>query len=152
MSERFVRLAAYLRPKAPQIEELPEVVSEPVHPDVEDTIGAARRFRAALADALDTAVAYLLREIAVNVLARELALAPADVAAVVVAALARLNDERVLLVRAHPEDLDALTALEIECVADAKLHRGEVLFEVRSGTIDLRFGARLEAAVAACAP
>ena len=36
------------------------------------TFGAVRRFRAALADALDVAVQQLLAEIAENVLAREL--------------------------------------------------------------------------------
>ncbi len=152
MFERFVPLAAFLRPERPRIDVPPEAVPEPVHPDVEDALGAARRFRAALADALDVAVVHLLREISTNVLGRELKTARADVAAVVAAALARFEDERVLVIRAHREDLDALAVFEIECVADSRLRRGEVLFEVKSGTIDQRFAARLEAAIAACAP
>ena len=152
MSERFVPLAAYLRPETPAIEVFPEVVPQAVHPDIEDAVGAARRFRAAVADALDAAVTPLLREISANVLGRELKIAQADVAAVVAAALARFEKERVLVIRAHCEDLEALADFGIECVADSRLGRGELFFEVRSGTIDLRFAARLEAAVAACAP
>jgi len=152
MFERFVPLAAFLRPERPRIDVPPEEVAEPVHPDVEDAVGAARRFRAALSDALDVAVVHLLREISANVLGRELKTADCDVAAIVAAALARFEDERVLVIRAHREDLDALAVFEIECVADSRLRRGEVLFEVRSGTIDQRFAARLEAAIAACVP
>src|SRR5271165_4621420 len=44
---------------------------------------AARRFRAAVADAVDVAVQQLLAEIAENVLARELELRPADIGAIV---------------------------------------------------------------------
>jgi len=152
MSERFVPLAAYLRPETPAIEVFPEVVPQAVHPDIEEAIGAARRFRAAVADAVEAALTPLLHEIADNVLGRELKIAPADVAAVVAAALARFEKERVLVIRAHCEDLEALAAFGIECVADSRLGRGEMFFEVRSGTIDLRFAARLEAALAACAP
>ncbi len=152
MSERFVPLAAFLRPETPPIEVPPAVVSQPVHPDIDEAVGAARTFRAGLADALDAAVVRLLREISTMVLGRELRIAQADVTAVAAAALARFEEERVLVIRAHCEDLEALAALGIECVADSRLGRGELFFEVRSGTIDLRFAARLEAAVAACAP
>jgi flagellar biosynthesis/type III secretory pathway protein FliH len=152
MFERFVPLAAFLRPEKREIEMAQEAVPEPVHPDIEDAVAAARRFRAALSDALDVAVMRLLREISTNVLGRELATSHADVAAVVTAALARLEDESVLVIRANRDDLDALAVFAIECVADSRLRRGEVLFEVKSGTIDQRFTARLEAAVAACAP
>jgi len=152
MFERFVPLAAFLRPETPPLELPTESAYEAVHPDVEDAVGAARRFRAGLADALDAGVLCLLREISTNVLGRELKIAQADVAAVVAAALARFDEERVLVIRAHCEDLEKLAAFGIECVADSRLRRGELFFEVRSGTIDLRFAARLEAAVAACAP
>jgi flagellar biosynthesis/type III secretory pathway protein FliH len=150
MSERFVPLAAFLRPVSPVTETPPVVAPEPPHPDVADAISSARRFRAALADALEAAVARLLREIAAGVLARELEMAEADIAAIAVAAVARFEEEKILLIRAHPGDLDALRRLEIECLADPRLRRGELLFEVRSGSIDLRFEARLETAVAAC--
>ena len=152
MFEGFVPLAAFLRPERPRIDVLPEAVPEPLHSDIEDAVGAARRFRAALSDALDVAVVRLLREISTNVLGRELQTADCDIAAVVAAARARFENERVLVIRAHPQDLDALGVFEIECVADSRLRQGEVLFEVRSGTIDQRFAARLEAAVSACVP
>ena len=110
-----------------------------------------RRFRAALADALDVAVQQLLAEIAENVLARELRLAGADVAAVVAKTRERFSNERVLTVRVHPRDRNALRGLEIDAVVDESLAPGDVIAELRSGTIDLRLRARLENALDACA-
>ena len=115
------------------------------------TFGAVRRFRAALADALDVAVQQLLAEIAENVLARELRLAGADVAAVVAKTRERFSNERVLTVRVHPRDRNALRGLEIDAVVDESLAPGDVIAELRSGTIDLRLRARLENALDACA-
>jgi flagellar biosynthesis/type III secretory pathway protein FliH len=116
------------------------------------TFGAIRRFRAALADALDVAVQRLLAEIAENVLARELTVAGADVAAVVAKTRERFSSERVLTVRVHPRDRNVLGGLEIDSVIDETLVPGDVIAELRSGTIDLRLRARLESALAACAP
>jgi len=45
-----------------------------------------------------------------------------------------------------------LDSLEIDSVVDETLVPGEVIAELRSGTIDLRLRARLESALAACAP
>ena len=94
----------------------------------------------------------LLAEIAENVLARELTMARADVAAVVAKARERFSSERVLSVRVHPRDRNALGGLEIESVLDETLVPGDIIVELRSGTIDLRLRARLESALAACAP
>jgi len=165
MSEGFVPLARFLRPPPPE----PVVLSLPQGPaagatfapcshseesfiQFVATFGAIRRFRAAVADALDVAVQQLLAEVAENVLARELTVAGADVAAIVAKTRERFSSERVLRVRVHPRDRTALDSLEIDSVLDETLVPGDVIAELRSGTIDLRLRARLDSALAACAP
>lgn len=157
----FVALTALLRPlQAPGEPAAPEVASRAdldrvtgfdahAADEYAVTFGAIRRFRAALADALDAAVARLLLEIAENVLARELALRAADVASIVAKTRERLLDERIVAVRVHPRDREALAELQIERISDATLAPGDIVVELRSGTIDLRLPARLEAALAA---
>jgi flagellar biosynthesis/type III secretory pathway protein FliH len=164
MSEGFVPLARFLRrPPEPLASSIPQAPaagdalvpcshSEEVLAQYAATFGAIRRFRAALADALDVAVQQLLAEIAENVLARELTLAGADVAAVVAKTRERFSSDRVLTVHVHPRDRNALCALEIDAVLDETLAPGDVIAELRSGTIDLRLRARLESALAACLP
>ena len=154
MSDNFVPLAEFLRPVArePVVEPPPpaEARIADVCDDYCETLRAARRFRAGLADALDAAVERLLRTIANEVLARELQLAGADVAAIVSAALDRFAGDTVLCVRAHPRDWDALAGFDLERVADAALQPGDIRVELHSGTIDLTLAARLDAALAAC--
>ena len=157
----FVKLTALLRPMQPLEEAVAPEVERPddlnrttgwdAYPADEyvTTMGTIRRFRAALADALDAAVARLLQEIAQNVLARELALNAADVASIVAKARERLLDERIVGVRVHPRDREALAELQIEKISDTTLVPGDIVFELRSGTIDLRLSARLDAAIAA---
>jgi len=151
MFERFVPLATYLCPKMPESPApLQVALPESAPNDVDETFAAARRFRAALADALDVALERLLEEIARSVLGRETQMAPAEIAAITAGALARYEGQGVLSLRVHPDDLDALEGFATERVADVGLHRGDVVLELRSGTIDLRLEARLTTAVAAC--
>jgi flagellar biosynthesis/type III secretory pathway protein FliH len=162
MSDGFIPLALFLRPPLaePVALSLPQPpAGEPLAPlsrqeealaEYSATFGAVRRFRAAVADALDMAVQQLLAEIAENVLARELRLAGADVAAIVAKTRERFSHERVLTVRIHPRDRDVLCGLEIEAVLDESLAPGDVIAELRSGTIDLRLRARLDNALEAC--
>jgi len=145
--DEFVPLEVFLRP-APRAAEIPAIEASAVAtvaPESAEAIGAARRFRAGLADAVDVAVARLLPGIARDVLARELRLAPADIAAIVAAALHRFGDEMPLVLRAAPADVAALADVSIAVVADDTLHRGDVVFELHSGTIDLRMESRLQA-------
>jgi flagellar biosynthesis/type III secretory pathway protein FliH len=163
MSEGFIPLARFLSPPPPEpvALALPQsaageplvLLSHPAgtFPEYAATFGVVRRFRAALADALDVAVQQLLAEIAENVVARELTLAGADVAAVVAKTRERFLNERVLRVRVHPRDRNALCGLEIDVVLDENLSPGDVIAELRSGTIDLRLRTRLEEALDACA-
>jgi len=164
MPDQFVPLALYLRGEPqdpiPGDVQSPETTGESderlapaeEYEEIEESIRAARRFRAGLADAMDVHVPALLREIAGDVLARELTLQDADVAAIVEAALTGLERETVLAVRVHPQDADAVAPLGIPLVADGALARGDVSIELQCGTIDMRLAARLERALAACLP
>ncbi len=154
MSSAFVPLAEFLRPALgePAVEAEPRPVERSVAQEsreYDEALRAARRFRAALDDALEAGVEELLTRIARDVLARELQLEAADVGAIVAAARVRLQAERVLAIRVHPNDAAALESFAGEIVADRALERGDVRIELRSGTIDLTLAARLEAAVAA---
>jgi flagellar biosynthesis/type III secretory pathway protein FliH len=113
-------------------------------PELIEALAAARRFRAALADAVDAAVDDLLRGIACDVLARELMLKPADVASIAAGALKRYAADSPVRVRAHPDETSALAGLDLPIVADSDLRRGDVAIDVRTGTIDASLGARLE--------
>ena len=110
MAEGFVPLERLLRAAATE-REMPAVACDGEIDDeaarVRDeacpcagAFSATRRFHAALADALDVALEGLLRDVACDVLARELSLAPADVAAIAVRALARYANESPVRVRA----------------------------------------------------
>jgi flagellar biosynthesis/type III secretory pathway protein FliH len=159
MSDEFVPLAAYLRPPPESVSQpglalLP--ADEPKTPANSDSgewaqaLGAVARFRAAVADALDFTVEQLLKEIAENVVARELELADADLSSIVAKARERFWKERIIAVRVHPRDRDAFGELEVEKILDQSLEPGDVIAELQSGTIDLRLQTRLELALEAC--
>lgn len=116
-----------------------------------EVFAAARRFRAALADAVDVALQRLLPEIAGEVLGRELALREADVAAIVTGKLDRCAHARPVSLRVHPSDLERLQHVEIPKDADSSLDPGDVILDLGSGTIDLRMRARLQALLVAYA-
>lgn len=147
----FISLAALLRQPndaqepVPAIEPAPAcslvVAARPTAPDLDEALRAARCFRAALADALDARLEDLLRDLASDVLARELMLAPADIAAI----LRRLIDERTadgpLCVRVAAEDAALPCALPL--VVDPALRPGDAVLVCAHGSIDARLGVRL---------
>ena len=150
MGDEFVPLWELLRPaQIVAAADAPEAVAHeraaPLPPDCADAIARARRFRAALCDALEVAVHGMLRGIAHRVLGRELRLAPCDVANIVRGALARHAGDRPITVHAHRDDLADLEAAGMDCIGDETLLRGDVVLRVRSGTIDLRLRSRLDA-------
>lgn len=117
----------------------------------ERAIAESRRWYARLRDALDAACERLLCELAAGVLARELQLAPCDLGAL----LAGIRNEMLgepLRVRLHPEDCARWKDASLPCCADATLSPGDALLELREGSIDARFGVRLQAVLDACAP
>ncbi len=117
---------------------------------IDDAIGDARRFRASLADALAMCLEELLRDIAGDVLARELQLAPCDVRAIVERAVERYGIEPVCI-RVNPADAHALDRMGAIVVADGQMRGGDVLLEMRHGSIDASLGVRLERVLARCA-
>lgn len=149
MPDPFVPLAIYLRSEAAQTN-ASEIEIEPhrqepdaVRDDQPDAFREARRFYAALGDALDAAREDLLRDFAAEVLGRELSLSPVDVECIARNALERLREERPLKLRLHPQDLPSAERLEIPIVPDTTLRRGDIVFELQFGSIDLTFGTRL---------
>jgi|HubBroStandDraft_5_1064220.scaffolds.fasta_scaffold75557_2 flagellar biosynthesis/type III secretory pathway protein FliH len=159
MSESFIPLAAFLRPPPgpmPILERLAEVSSagdEPTDEIAQEyalAFSAIRRFRAGIADALDAAIQRLLLHIGESVVARELQIAPPDLAAIVAKARERAVAERAVAVRVHPTQRHLLAALSVEIHEDDRLAPGDVVLELRNGTIDLRLRTRLAMALAAC--
>jgi hypothetical protein len=105
----------------------------------------ARLFRARLADAFDDAAARLLRELATGVLARELRLAPCDLAAIVRRIAERAPALRVRVAAGDaPALADALPgASDAAVVEDPALARGDAIVELAGGALDARLGVRL---------
>ena len=112
--------------------------AEASHPDVIAAAREARLFRARLADAFDDALARLLRELAADVLARELRLAPCDVKDIA---------RRVILgapvVRVRVSPTETVGDFGLPVVADPELHPGDAVFELTEGALDARLGVRL---------
>lgn len=111
--------------------------------DIEALLSEVRFFRAALAEAIDLRARALAEEIAVDVLARELRLSPADLSRVIQSACARYYSDAILAIRVHPDDVTLLSSYE-RVVPDTSLRRGDVLIELSDGTIDATLGVRLE--------
>jgi flagellar biosynthesis/type III secretory pathway protein FliH len=149
----FVPLHAALRalPDEPAVDEpsgqSPPIPAEPdaCEEEASAVISEIRRFRAAVADAFDYEVRELLRDVAATVLARELLLSPADIATIVEESRSRFTREAVLAVRVHPTEMELLASLDVDVFPDPALRRGDVAIDLRSGSIDLSLGARLEA-------
>lgn len=149
MPEGFRSLAELLREEQPA-----SSLPEDIEADAEDSNAASgeiaaardvRLFHARLADAFESAIADLRRDIAAEILGRELELAPAAIAEIVRRALERCRDERVLRVRVHPDDACSLAGKELETLGDSALRRGDAVLEVTGGTIDFSLGVRLDA-------
>ncbi|HZZ00807.1 MAG TPA: FliH/SctL family protein [Candidatus Baltobacteraceae bacterium] len=147
MPDRFVPLHDFVFPASIE----PDVdFSEPIVEQVDETqvqtreqFAEIRRFGAAVRDAVDVAVSTLLCDVAAEVLARELELSPANVDSIVSRACARYASEKVVRVRAHPDEAAEVAYSGVDVVADSALRRGDVVLEVRTGTIDVTLGARL---------
>ena len=104
----------------------------------------ARLFRARLADAFDDAVARLVRELATDVLARELRLAPVEIATLVRRVLERAP---VIRVRVAPADAGFVRGVPV--LADPALAPGDAIVELGRGELDARLGVRLAAVLEA---
>ncbi len=159
MRDEFIPLDVFFRPprneldsttiaSAPSDATPPSL--QPEIPSLEETLSEIRRFRAALADARDAALQPLLKAIAHDVLGRELALKPAVIANVIARAVGRTALDDVVTMRVHSLDLAGAQQLGLPIQSDDELQRGDVVIELRSGTIDMRLQKRLDAVLAAC--
>lgn len=100
----------------------------------------ARLFRARLADAFDDARQRLLRELAADVLARELRIAACDLDA-----LGRRIFAEAPFVRIRVAPADAAVISGVPVVADPELDDGDAIVELAGGVVDARLGVRLAA-------
>ena len=156
MAAEFVALTEFLRVPVARAEaiEAPVTAAVPLERapadecsnDVDAALRDARLFRARLADAFDDAAARLLRELASDVLARELRMEPCDLADVV-----RRAGERAPAVRVRVAVCDAATLSGVPVVADPALRRGDAVVELAGGALDARLGVRLAAVLEAFA-
>jgi flagellar biosynthesis/type III secretory pathway protein FliH len=108
-----------------------------------DEIAAAR---VGVMEAYERSQSRLLETLARDVLARELALAPVDVAALVRRALDELADDEPVAVIVAPADAPAVNpALPVRI--DPSLTPGDLVVIVRDGVIDARLALRARRAV-----
>jgi flagellar biosynthesis/type III secretory pathway protein FliH len=151
MHERFTPLAEWLAP-VPEADRAPTDVpsvaqsESPMPPDeFDDVLARVRLFRAALDDAFEVTLGDLLREVALDVVGRELRLAPCEIARIVERARERYRIDEPLGIRVHPADVDRLPGVYRQiAVSDERLRSGDVMLQVRTGTIDASLGTRLE--------
>ena len=147
MTAEFVALADLLRaadvpraepapPADPIVDAATAVETAPA--DVAAALCDARLFRARLADAFDDAAQRLVRALAADVLARELRLAPCDLARVVERVAAGAPAVRV---RVAPADVARAGGLPV--LADPALCAGDAIVELVGGALDARLGVRL---------
>jgi hypothetical protein len=114
--------------------------------DRADALRVARRFRAAVAEALDDVVDRLSRALAAEVLGRELRLGAADLATIARRIVEEWRAEEPLRLRVAP---DVAIECEIPVVGDPHLMPGDAILECRSGEIDARLAVRLSGALTA---
>lgn len=155
MHDGFITLEEWFRPPV-QIESVDVLpIEEPVcdapaleNERMNEAIAAVKRFSAAVADAVDMVLEDLLRDIACDVVCRELFIGPVDVRAVVARAKQRYAFDEPVAIHVHPDDCAALVDSGTKIVGDARMRRGDVVLAVRSGTIDATLGARLDTVLA----
>jgi flagellar biosynthesis/type III secretory pathway protein FliH len=150
VTSEFVTLASWLRSdmagtpgdsshdvagEPASIEPVPEPQSLD---DVVEALREARRFRARLADAFEAAAQRLLRELAADVLARELRLEPCEIDAIV-----RRIAGTIPVVRVRVAPSDAARVVELPVVGDDSLAPGDAIVELEGGMLDARLGVRL---------
>ncbi len=113
-----------------------------------ELVGDLAVMRAAAVEAFERASARLLRDLAEEVLARELALAPADTGALVRRFVAELADYEPLALAISPADAGQVRAA-LPVRIDPNLRAGDAILEVRDGAFESRLVLRVESIVAA---
>jgi len=103
-----------------------------------------RLFRARVAEALESALEGLCRDLASEVLARELMLRPVDARAICEALIDRYAREVPVAIRVHPHECQTLNGFDVPIVADERLRRGDVMLDVVGGTLNASLAVRLD--------
>lgn len=142
----FRSLAEVLRSsQAPVPDPAPE--KDELLPEAAVAVRDIRLFRARIAEAAELAVRDLCEDIAVEVLARELQLAPAEISEIVRRALERHEAEGIARIRVHPDEAAAISDERV--CADESLRRGDAVLDVAYGSIDVSLGVRLASVIRA---
>ena len=119
---------------------------EPRSPDA--VVEECALFRAHLREAFDRAKARLLTDLATQVLARELLLAPVSIAAIVSDLLRSYSEETPVAVRVSPDDRERVV-LDLPIEIDPSLRSGDAVLVVRDGHLESMLGRRLDMVVRA---
>jgi hypothetical protein len=152
VDERFVSLAAIVRgnavtPARQSAAEPASVVSgvlDFAHADIVASLGL---MRLAALEACERAVERATRSFAVELLARELLLAPADIEAIVKSALASFARHEPIEIVISASDAERVRA-PLPTRIDPALVAGDLVVIVRDGALESTFGFRLEDALA----
>jgi len=151
MPNRFVSLATRLREPAsiaPEVPgDAPSADEEPVRAP-SGAIDDCAMFRARLLEAFDRARATFIADLATEVLARELQLAPASIDAIAARIVADYSDEMPVRLRVSPGDRERVQ-VDLPIEVDPSLRSGDVVLVVRDGSLESTLGARLDAVVRA---
>lgn len=142
MPESFVPLERYLRAESqpsPAPTPVPECAPEPSRARLHEF----RRFYACVADAVETARADLLRDLAADVLARELQTAPVEIERIASKLLSRFSEQEPVHVLAHAAEIERLRHLDVPVHPAEHLRRGDITLVLRYGSIDASLGARM---------
>ncbi len=119
------------------------LVAAPAHAEI---LSELVRMRLFALEAFERGVESLLGSFAHDVLARELALAPADLTALAAEALAAFHrDEPIRLVVA-PADAERVTS-SLPCRVDPALHAGDLVVEVATGAFESPLAFRVATAL-----
>jgi hypothetical protein len=155
--ERFVPLAAFVRgaaSAAAPVGAIPSPTSPARHNVIDfahaDVVHELTLLTLAAREAFSHAAARLLGELASEVLARELLLAPADIIALVERALAAFAQHAPVAIAVSAQDAERVRAA-VPVRIDSGLGAGDLIVDVRDGTFESTFAFRLEDAVARAA-
>ena len=165
MDDRFVALATYIRAtpaSTPPATGQPESVPLSLQAKIETLNGVAQSnvvaarvdfahadivhdltlMRLAALEGFERATRRLIADLAHDVLARELALAPADIEALVARALAAWSDHEPIALAVAPADRERVRA-PLPIRTDPTLASGDLTVFVRDGAFESPFGFRL---------
>ncbi len=132
-----------VRDPRPQAAEPGPQHAEPPRPEVVQELVL---MRLAALEAYERARLRLLESLADEVLARELQLAPADIAVLARRALAAFAEQEPLALVLAPQDAERV-ALALPVRADPALEPGDLIVEVRDGEVESRFAFRARRAL-----